>query len=213
MELIIGFGLGVLGIIAAAASRQLADEFKAWTPWIIERLVKHAVRTLPEAWRDRFEEEWLSHIRETPGEVGKIMAAFGFLFAARQMSSPIIFPKRCLDVVAALATLFVVAPLFLFIAAAIKFEDGGPIFATRATKRPNRGRGPALLEFRTTSLAATGGYTRVGRLLRPGHLDLLPILINVLRGDTIFLSGRGALTLIFPFLALSGLLVFLVMRS
>ena len=111
MELIIGFGLGVLGIIAAAASRQLADEFKAWTPWIIERLVKHAVRTLPEAWRDRFEEEWLSHIRETPGEVGKIMAAFGFLFAARQMSSPIIFPKRCLDVVAALATLFVVAPL------------------------------------------------------------------------------------------------------
>jgi lipopolysaccharide/colanic/teichoic acid biosynthesis glycosyltransferase len=143
----------------------------------------------------------------------RTMAAFGFLFAARQMSSPIIFPKRCLDVVAALAGLFVVAPLFLLIAGAIKFEDGGPIFATRATKRPNDGRGPALLEFRTTSLAATGGYTRVGRLLWPGHLDLLPILINVLRGDTIFLSGWAALTLIFPFLALSGLLVFLVMRS
>jgi hypothetical protein len=42
MELIIGFGLGVLGIIAAAASRQLADEFKAWTPWIIEQWPRSA---------------------------------------------------------------------------------------------------------------------------------------------------------------------------
>jgi hypothetical protein len=36
MELIISFIVVVLGIFAAALSRQLTDEFKAWTPWIIK---------------------------------------------------------------------------------------------------------------------------------------------------------------------------------
>jgi hypothetical protein len=211
MELIIGLGLAVLGIIAAAASRQLADEFKAWTPWIIERLIKRAVRKLPEDWRDRFEEEWLSHIHETPGEVGKLMAALGFLFAARQMSSPIIIPRRFLDILAALVSLFFVGPLLLWIAIAIKVEDGGPIFVAGAIRGPN-GR-QSFSQFRTISLGATAGHTRVGRFIRSVGLDKLPGLINVLRGEATFRSDRERFALLSLFLAFVGFVVALAVAG
>jgi hypothetical protein len=192
MELIFGFVLAVLGIIAAAVSRQLADEFKAWTPWIIGRLVKSAVRKLPEDCRDRFEEEWLSHIHETPGEVGKLTAAVGFLFAAWRMSSPVIIPERIFDILFALPSLIVLAPVFLFSAMAINLEDGGPIFVTRTRISPN-GRRVSLFEFRTIPLGATAGHTRVGRLLQLARFNQLPSLINLLRGDSTWIYSTRPL--------------------
>ena len=192
MELIFGFVHAVLGVIAAAVSRQLADEFKAWTPWIIGRLVKRAVRKLPEDCRDRFEEEWLSHIHETPGEVGKLTAALGFLFAARRMSSPVIIPERIFDILFALPSLIMLAPVCLLSAMAIKLEDGGPIFVTRTGKSPN-GRRVSLFEFRTIPLGATAGHTRVGRFLQSAGFDQFPCLINVLRGDATLLGGDATL--------------------
>jgi len=189
MELIIGFMLAVLGIIAAAISRQLADELKAWTPSIVKRLVKRAVCKLPEEQRDRFGEEWLSHVYETPGEVGKLAAALGFLLAARRMSSPISIPRRFFDILTALVSLFLVARMFLFIAAAIKMEDGSPIFVARAITGPN-GRRTSLFKFRTVSVRATSECTLVGQFLRRYKLDELPQLINVVRGDlTLTLKG------------------------
>ena len=50
--------------------------------FIVERLIKRATRKLGEEHRDRCEEEWLAHIRETSGAVGKLIAAIGFLRAA-----------------------------------------------------------------------------------------------------------------------------------
>jgi hypothetical protein len=94
MELIISFIVVGLGIFAAALSRQLTDEFKAWTPWIIKHLVKGAVRRLAEQDRSRFEEEWLAHVNEIPGEVGKIIDALGFFYAAQRISLRISVPKR-----------------------------------------------------------------------------------------------------------------------
>src|ERR1700751_4821393 len=101
MELILGVILGVLGIIAAAVSRQLTDEFKAWTPWITRRLIRRAARRLPDEQRDRFEEEWLSHLNEIPGEVGKVIAALGFVRASRRMSPGVTAIKRVSDIAAA----------------------------------------------------------------------------------------------------------------
>jgi phage terminase Nu1 subunit (DNA packaging protein) len=74
MELIKMFLLGALGILAAAAARLLADEFKAWAPWIIERLIRRAVRELPQNLRERYEEEWQSHVDEIPGDIGKVIS-------------------------------------------------------------------------------------------------------------------------------------------
>jgi hypothetical protein len=84
---LIGIGLlAVLGLLGAAVSRQLTDEFKAWTPRIIESLIRHAVRKLPDDQRERFGEEWRSHINETPGEIGKFVVAISLPSASRKMS-------------------------------------------------------------------------------------------------------------------------------
>jgi hypothetical protein len=81
--------LAVLGLLGATVSRQLTDEFKAWTPRIIEWLIRRAVRKLPEGYRERYGEEWRSDINETPGEIGKIWVALGFLSAPRKMPEPV----------------------------------------------------------------------------------------------------------------------------
>src|ERR1035438_5164942 len=86
MGLIVGLTVFVTGILGTALARQFADEFKAWTPWVIDRLVRKAVARLPENQRERFEEEWRSHINEIPGEIGKFVVALGFVSAARKMS-------------------------------------------------------------------------------------------------------------------------------
>jgi hypothetical protein len=56
--------------------------------FIVERLIKRALRKLGEEQRDRYEEEWSAHIRETQGTVGKLIAAIGFLRAARTIPGP-----------------------------------------------------------------------------------------------------------------------------
>ncbi|HEY8009223.1 MAG TPA: hypothetical protein VIE66_21140 [Methylocella sp.] len=86
MELIRLVLLAVFGVLAAAISRQLADEFKAWTPQLIRHLIKSAVRQLPENQRERYTEEWQSHVDSVPGEVGKLIVAFGFLQASWKIS-------------------------------------------------------------------------------------------------------------------------------
>jgi hypothetical protein len=69
------------GILAAAVSQQLVDEFKAWTPWLTRTLVMIAARTAPRSAKERCTEEWLSHLEEIPGQIGKILAAVGFISA------------------------------------------------------------------------------------------------------------------------------------
>ena len=82
MALIAAFVLFLVGALGTALSRLLTDEFKAWIPWIIQRVIRRAIRRLPPAQRERFEEEWQSHINEVPGEIGKLTVALGFLTAA-----------------------------------------------------------------------------------------------------------------------------------
>jgi hypothetical protein len=74
-----------VGVIGAALSQQLADELKAWTPWLVRRIIQFDVALLPQSQRERFSEEWMSHINEVPGEIGKLITALGFLLAVRKM--------------------------------------------------------------------------------------------------------------------------------
>ena len=71
----------------AFLSRQLAEEFKAWTPWLVGHLIQYATERLPSDRRERFKEEWQSHVEEIPGQIGKVATAFSFVFAAWKMSS------------------------------------------------------------------------------------------------------------------------------
>jgi hypothetical protein len=79
---IVGVGIIIASIFGAAISQQLSDEFNAWAPWLIERLIKRAVRGLAVEIRARYDEEWRSHVNETPGHFGKLIVACGYLVAA-----------------------------------------------------------------------------------------------------------------------------------
>jgi len=86
MALITGLGLFIVSILAAALSRTVAEEIEPWNPSIIRSLIKLAVGRLPESQRERFDEEWQSHVNEVPGKVGKFLVAAGFVIAAHNMA-------------------------------------------------------------------------------------------------------------------------------
>jgi lipopolysaccharide/colanic/teichoic acid biosynthesis glycosyltransferase len=110
--------------------------------------------------------------------------------------------KRFFDGALALTGLTLSAPLWLLFAAAIKLEDGGPVFY--AQDRVGRGgRAFRALKFRSMrqdAEAATGPLqarhgdtriTRAGRVMRATAMDELPQLWNILRGDMSFVGPRA----------------------
>lgn len=86
MALVTGVGLFLMSIVTAVFSRIAAAEFSSWNPWIVHRIIKIAVCRLPKELRERYEEEWKSHVDEVPGEIGRILAATSFLPAALKMA-------------------------------------------------------------------------------------------------------------------------------
>ena len=95
--------------------------------------------------------------------------------------------------------LAVTAPLWPLIAIAVRLDSRGPaLFRQERVGRATRTFG--LLKFRTMHAEGAGDsswvrdntarITRVGRFLRWSHLDELPQLINVLRGDMNLVGPR-----------------------
>ena len=117
------------------------------------------------------------------------------------MSSVACGVKRCLDVVGSLLGLLVSLPIFAVVGWLIKREDGGPVIFKQ--ERIGYGGKPfTLYKFRsmTTTSEADGTprlcqksdkrLTKVGRFLREHHLDELPQLWNVLKGEMSFVGPR-----------------------
>jgi lipopolysaccharide/colanic/teichoic acid biosynthesis glycosyltransferase len=112
--------------------------------------------------------------------------------------------NRALDVALSAAGLAVAAPVLGAAAAAIKLEDGGPVFY-RQTRVGKDGADFDLVKLRTMVAGAEklgAGFavnegdpriTRVGRVLRKLSLDELPQLWNVLRGDMSLIGPRPTL--------------------
>src|SRR5579871_4106496 len=98
MGLVSSVLLGAIAICGAVCVKVLADEFKAWAPAIVVKIIATAVRTLPAELRERFSEEWPSHVEQVPGDLGKITVACGFIIAALDMANgPFGLRKRMLD--------------------------------------------------------------------------------------------------------------------
>ena len=110
--------------------------------------------------------------------------------------------KRLFDILLSGAGLLVSSPLWIFLAAAIKLEDGGPVFFTQERVGLG-GRTFDALKFRSMrpdAEALTGALqasendprvTRIGRLMRATAMDELPQLWNIVRGDMSFVGPRA----------------------
>ena len=109
--------------------------------------------------------------------------------------------KRFTDILVSVLCLVLFSPLFAIISLAIKWEDGLPviyrqeriglhgkpffIYKFRSMKIDAEKDGPDLLE-----ISGDPRLTKVGRFLRAHHLDELPQLWNVFKGDMAFIGPR-----------------------
>jgi lipopolysaccharide/colanic/teichoic acid biosynthesis glycosyltransferase len=112
--------------------------------------------------------------------------------------------NRALDVALAGVGLAVASPVLATAAAAIKLDDGGPVFY-RQRRVGQDGHEFELFKLRTMEVGAEtrgAGFavnegdpriTRVGRVLRRLSLDELPQLWNVVRGDMSLIGPRPTL--------------------
>ncbi|MDO8424241.1 MAG: sugar transferase [bacterium] len=108
--------------------------------------------------------------------------------------------KRVMDVSLSLCLFLISLLLYPFIFAAIKLDDGGPIFIVQE-RVGERNRLVRILKFRSMARDDRGHYgageanvvTKVGSFLRRSRLDELPQLWNVLRGDLSLIGPRPEL--------------------
>jgi hypothetical protein len=199
MALITTLCLFAAGILSAALSDLLADELKSCVAWLVQHIVEAANSRLPESQRERYREEWESHLDEVPGDLAKLCVALGFLSAARKMAAILDPPRnwarvvetsrRLGDLAMSCVLLVFFIPLLACLALAIRLESGGPVLVALRRVGLN-GRRFRMYCFRTLTQAEPGVHgagggrlTRVGRFLRATNMDALPALFNVLRGD------------------------------
>lgn len=109
--------------------------------------------------------------------------------------------KRLTDLFTALVCLVLFSPLFLICYIAIKREDGGPaifkqerigrfgrpfyIYKFRSMRVDAEKDGPALYQHENDTR-----MTKIGKFLRAHHLDELPQLWNVVKGEMAFIGPR-----------------------
>ena len=109
--------------------------------------------------------------------------------------------KRLIDFFTALICLIIFSPLMLVCYIAVKREDGGPaifkqerigrfgrpfnIYKFRSMRMDAEKDGPALYQHENETR-----MTKVGKFLRAHHLDELPQLWNVVKGEMAFIGPR-----------------------
>lgn len=126
-----------------------------------------------------------------------------------------IFLKRLIDVIASIAGLIILSPLFLVVALCIKIDDPrGPIFYSQI-RVGKSGRKFRMFKFRSMvtnadqllkeleekneidgamfKLKSDPRITKVGRIIRKYSLDELPQLVNVVTGSMSLVGPRPPL--------------------
>ena len=109
--------------------------------------------------------------------------------------------KRTIDIIISTITLVVFSPLFLYCYIIIKKEDGGTAIFSQE-RIGLHGKPFFIYKFRSMKMNAEEDepllfsqnnderQTRIGKTLREHHLDELPQLWNVLKGDMSFVGPR-----------------------
>ena len=109
--------------------------------------------------------------------------------------------KRAMDIAICSVAMLFAAPVMLIVAAAIKLEDGGPVFYKQKRLTRN-GVEFEILKFRSMivdaekyagAVLAAGNdprITKVGKIIRATRLDEIPQILNILKGDMSIVGPR-----------------------
>ncbi|MCL7960266.1 MAG: sugar transferase [marine benthic group bacterium] len=113
--------------------------------------------------------------------------------------SPMLWTKRLIDLIVATFCLVIFAPVMLVCAALVARSSPGPILF-RQTRVGRNGEEFDILKFRTMTVNDDSDVTwtvendsrvtPVGRVMRATHLDELPQLVNVIRGEMSLVGPR-----------------------
>jgi lipopolysaccharide/colanic/teichoic acid biosynthesis glycosyltransferase/glycosyltransferase involved in cell wall biosynthesis len=212
---------GLVQLEAMACARPVVStDLPTGVPWVNQhgrtglvvppgdpRALRAALRRLlaDPALREKLGEDGRRRVaREftVPGMVRATTALYRRLAAGGPRAAREPVPKRLFDAALAGVGLLAALPVFAVVSAAIKLEDGGPVFYRQ--RRIGRGaREFGIVKFRSMRpdsdsrfgpLAARESdarITRIGRLLRATAMDELPQLWNIFRGDMSFVGPRA----------------------
>ena len=109
--------------------------------------------------------------------------------------------KRLFDIVCSFLSLLFLSPLFLVIYIMLRVQNEGSVIF-KQERIGYKGKPFNIYKFRTMRVNSEGDgkpklaekgderLTRVGRILREHHLDELPQMFNVLKGDMSFVGPR-----------------------
>lgn len=110
------------------------------------------------------------------------------------------FVKRCMDLLISITCLIITLPIMLIIILLMKIFDKGPVFYHQ-TRLTLNGKKFEILKFRSMRVDAEKDSIRLmsqgddritplGKILRRTHLDELPQLFNIIKGDMSFVGPR-----------------------
>ena len=108
--------------------------------------------------------------------------------------------KRLIDIIFSLIGLALLSPAFVVVFLMLKMQGDGPIIF-KQERIGYKGKPFYILKFRTMKMDSENGtpvlakkgddrLTPVGKFLREHHLDELPQLLNVLKGEMSFVGPR-----------------------
>lgn len=108
--------------------------------------------------------------------------------------------KRTVDIILSVLAIIIASPFMIIFAIAIKAYDRGPVFYTQ-DRLTRDGEEFKIIKFRSmcvdaekhgACLAAKGDsrITPVGKILRATHLDELPQIFNIFKGEMSFVGPR-----------------------
>lgn len=188
----------------AVVSREITGEKLRWISWQLERTDTDLV-VIPD----------LTEVAGRRLEIQQVGGLPLLYVAEPEFTGLRRVLKAAFDRTAALAALLVFSPVFLLIAAAVRFTSRGPVFFLQ-TRVGKDGRTFRMVKFRSmcqgaermvadlqVSNEAEGGVlfkirkdprvTKVGKVLRRYSLDELPQLFNVLGGSMSLVGPRPPL--------------------
>ncbi len=173
----------------------VADDRRSMKKEFVERLIKCHFNGVPIISVEKFYENYLQRIPSSLVHP-QLLLREGFDFSRSLVFERI---KRFSDILLALIGLILTSPFFLLVPILIRLEDKDPIIFEQV--RTGKNNVPfSCYKFRTmtttqiNSPACTEEFdsriTKVGKWLRYLHLDELPQLWNVLKGDMSMIGPR-----------------------